>query len=226
LRTPWPELKRAREIGLRTVCLGSFPNGSGTPAPDGRSLLGGRASTSNMPITAHSAMGDRSNPLLVQSARGTFDLEMSMLSRTMPPPAVGMVRMILSGVLDRFPRSTDLLLRRPTPAGYPACSTCSTTRTPSSSTGSAWTSRCGRASTSGAISTSGSCATRWPCACATCWTPITSCGARTFRTRSRRFPRVATVARRDLRRVSGRTPPTGPGRHPPVRSSVSIPVRT
>jgi predicted TIM-barrel fold metal-dependent hydrolase len=48
-------------------------------------------------------MGDRSNPLLVQSARGTFDLEMSMLSRTMPPPVVGIVRMILSGVLDRIP---------------------------------------------------------------------------------------------------------------------------
>jgi nitrate/nitrite transporter NarK len=28
---------------------------------------------------------------------------MSMLSRTMPPPVVGIVRMILSGVLDRFP---------------------------------------------------------------------------------------------------------------------------
>jgi len=96
------ELKRAREIGLRTVCLGSFPNGSGAPAPED-DLFWQAALDLQMPITAHSAMGDRSNPLLVQSARGTFDLEMSMLSRTMPPPAVGMVRMILSGVLDRFP---------------------------------------------------------------------------------------------------------------------------
>jgi uncharacterized protein len=96
------ELKRAREIGLPSVCLGSFPNGSGSPAPEDDHFW--RAALDlGMPITAHSAMGDRSNPLLVQSARGTFDLEMSMLSRTMPPPVVGIVRMILSGVLDRFP---------------------------------------------------------------------------------------------------------------------------
>jgi predicted TIM-barrel fold metal-dependent hydrolase len=96
------ELKRAREIGLRSVCLGSFPNGSGSPAPED-DLFWQAALDLDIPITAHSAMGDRSNPLLVQSARGTFDLEMSMLSRTMPPPVVGIVRMILSGVLDRFP---------------------------------------------------------------------------------------------------------------------------
>lgn len=96
------ELKRAREIGLPSVCLGSFPNGSGSPAPED-DLFWRAALDLGMPITAHSAMGDRSNPLLVQSARGTFDLEMSMLSRTMPPPVVGIVRMILSGVLDRFP---------------------------------------------------------------------------------------------------------------------------
>jgi predicted TIM-barrel fold metal-dependent hydrolase len=96
------ELKRAGEIGLPSVCLGSFPNGSGSPAPED-DLFWRAALDLGMPITAHSAMGDRSNPLLVQSARGTFDLEMSMLSRTMPPPVVGIVRMILSGVLDRFP---------------------------------------------------------------------------------------------------------------------------
>jgi predicted TIM-barrel fold metal-dependent hydrolase len=96
------ELKRARGIGLRSICLSSFPNGSGSPAPED-DLFWNEAIALGMPITAHSAMGDRSNPLLVQSARGTFDLEMSMLSRTMPPPVVGMVRMILSGVLDRIP---------------------------------------------------------------------------------------------------------------------------
>ena len=96
------ELKRARAIGLRSVCLGSFPNGSGSPAPED-DLFWQAALDLGMPLTAHSAMGDRSNPLLVASAKGTFDLEMSMLSRTMPPPVVGMVRMILSGVLDRLP---------------------------------------------------------------------------------------------------------------------------
>jgi predicted TIM-barrel fold metal-dependent hydrolase len=96
------ELKRAREIGLPSVCLGSFPNGSGAPAPEDDSFWQA-ALDLGMPLTAHAAMGDRSNPLLVQSARGSFDLEMSMLSRTIPPPATGIVRMILSGVLDRFP---------------------------------------------------------------------------------------------------------------------------
>jgi predicted TIM-barrel fold metal-dependent hydrolase len=96
------EMKRAKEIGLHSVCLGSFPNGTGTPAPEDDAFWQA-ALELEMPLTAHSAMGDRSNPLLIQSARGTFDLEMSMLSRTLPPPAVGIVRMILSGVLDRFP---------------------------------------------------------------------------------------------------------------------------
>jgi len=96
------ELKRARTIGLRSVCLGSFPNGTGEPAPEDDQFWHA-ALELGMPVTAHSAMGDRSNPLLVQSARGTFDLQMSMLSRTAPPPVVGIVRMILSGVLDRIP---------------------------------------------------------------------------------------------------------------------------
>lgn len=96
------ELKRAASLGFRSVCLGSFPNGSGQPAPEDE-LFWQAALELGMPLTAHSAMGDRSNPLLVQSARGTFDLQMSMLSRTAPPPVVGIVRMILSGVLDRLP---------------------------------------------------------------------------------------------------------------------------
>ena len=58
------ELKRARAIGLRSICLGSFPNGSGSPAPED-DLFWHEAIELGMPITAHSAMGDRSNPLLV-----------------------------------------------------------------------------------------------------------------------------------------------------------------
>ncbi len=96
------ELKRAVSIGLPSVCLGSFPNGSGEPAPEDDHFWQA-ALELGIPVTAHSAMGARSNPLLVESARGTFDLQMSMLSRTMPPPVVGIVRMILSGTLDRNP---------------------------------------------------------------------------------------------------------------------------
>lgn len=96
------ELKRVASLGLRSVCLGSFPNGSGEPAPEDDHFWHA-ALELGMPVTAHSAMGSRDNPLLVQSARGTFDLQTSMLSRTVPPPVTGMVRMLLSGVLDRIP---------------------------------------------------------------------------------------------------------------------------
>lgn len=97
------ELKRSKAGGLQSVCLSTFPNGSGEPSPED-DLFWHTALELEMPLTAHAAMGDRSNPLLVQSARGTFDLQMSLLSRVMPPPVVGMVRMILSGVLDRIPQ--------------------------------------------------------------------------------------------------------------------------
>jgi len=96
------EMKRAASLGLRSVCLGSFPNGSGEPRPEDDAFWLA-AIEERMAVTAHSAMGDRSNPLLVQSARGTFDLQAALLSRTMPPPVVGIVRMILSGVCDRVP---------------------------------------------------------------------------------------------------------------------------
>lgn len=86
------EMKRAASIGLRSVCLGSFPNGSGEPRPEDDAFWLA-ATEDRMAVTAHSAMGVRSNPFLVlQSARGIFDLQTALLSRTMPPPAFGIVR--------------------------------------------------------------------------------------------------------------------------------------
>jgi predicted TIM-barrel fold metal-dependent hydrolase len=96
------ELKRVGDLGLRSVCLGSFPNGSGTPNGDDDRFWEA-ALELGMPLTAHASMGDRSHPLLVQSATGQFDLALSMVSRTIPPPVNAMVQMIVSGVLERVP---------------------------------------------------------------------------------------------------------------------------
>ncbi len=96
------ELKRAKSIGLRSVTMASFPNGSGSPAPEDDAFWEA-ALEMGMPLTAHATMGERGNPLLAASARGTFDLQTSMVSRTMPPPVLCIVRMVLSGVLDRLP---------------------------------------------------------------------------------------------------------------------------
>jgi uncharacterized protein len=96
------ELKRSHAMGLGSAVLASFPNGTGQPAPEDDEFWLA-ALELGVPLTAHAALGDRGNPLLVASARGTFDLQASMLSRATPPPVVGMVRMILSGVFDRIP---------------------------------------------------------------------------------------------------------------------------
>jgi predicted TIM-barrel fold metal-dependent hydrolase len=96
------ELKRAKSIGLRSVSLASFPNGTGSPAPEDDAFWEA-ALEMGMPLTAHGTMGERGNPLLTASARGTFDLQTSLVSRTMPPPVLCIVRMVLSGVLDRLP---------------------------------------------------------------------------------------------------------------------------
>ena len=39
----------------------------------------------------------------MQSATGKFDLTLSMMSRTIPPPVMALVQMIVSGVFDRLP---------------------------------------------------------------------------------------------------------------------------
>lgn len=96
------ELKRVKDLGLRSVCLGPFPNGTGSPTPEDDRFWGA-AIEIGMPVTAHATMGDRTHPLLVQSATGKFDLTLSMMSRTVPPPVMSMVQMVVSGVFDRIP---------------------------------------------------------------------------------------------------------------------------
>ncbi|MGE0387661.1 MAG: amidohydrolase family protein [Gammaproteobacteria bacterium] len=96
------ELRRAQRIGLKSVCLGPFPNGGGAPAPEDDRFWHA-ALEIGMPVTAHATMGVRTQPLLIQSAAGVFDLATSMMSRTIAPPIMAMTQMIVSGVFDRIP---------------------------------------------------------------------------------------------------------------------------
>jgi predicted TIM-barrel fold metal-dependent hydrolase len=96
------ELRRVHALGLRSMALGQFPHGAGSPSEEDDPFWH-EAMELGMPITAHGAMGDRNNPLLVASAAGTFDMKMAMMSRTIPAPIQLIAATILSGVFDRIP---------------------------------------------------------------------------------------------------------------------------
>jgi predicted TIM-barrel fold metal-dependent hydrolase len=96
------ELKRAKELGLRSICLAQFPHGDGTPSEED-DLFWTAAIESGLAITAHGGFGDRMNPLMVASATGTFDMAMAMASRTFPGPVLVLATMVASGVFDRIP---------------------------------------------------------------------------------------------------------------------------
>jgi len=96
------ELKRAQKIGLRSITLARFPHGGGTPSEED-DVFWETALEMGMAVTAHGSMGDRTNPLLVGSATGTFDLKMAIVSRTFPGPPTLITGMIVSGVFERIP---------------------------------------------------------------------------------------------------------------------------
>ena len=96
------ELRRVHGLGLRSIALGQFPHGAGTPSEEDDPFWQ-EAMELGMPITAHGGLGDRNNPLLVASAAGTFDMKMAMISRTFPGPPQLIAAMVLSGVFDRIP---------------------------------------------------------------------------------------------------------------------------
>ena len=143
---------------------------------------------------------------------GTFDLEMSMLSRTMPPPVVGIVRMILSGVLDRFP-DLRIYFAETNASWMPGLLYMLDHPIRSSSTGTASSWRCARAKyiwrhfSFGIVRD-----------------PFGAAHARPVGHRSHHvgfglpafglvLPRVSALVGRDLRGVPGRCPSEGPCRH-------------
>ena len=102
------ELKRAKSIGLRSICLAQFPHGGGSPSEED-DVFWEAAIESGLAITAHGGFGDRMNPLMVASATGTFDMTMAMASRTFPGPVLVIASMVASGVFDRVPALTIYL---------------------------------------------------------------------------------------------------------------------
>jgi len=96
------ELKRVQQLGLRSITLARFPHGGGTPSEED-DVFWETALEMGIAITAHGSMGDRTNPLLVGSATGTFDLKMAVVSRTFPGPPMLITSMIVSGVFERIP---------------------------------------------------------------------------------------------------------------------------
>jgi predicted TIM-barrel fold metal-dependent hydrolase len=96
------ELKRVRDLGLRSVALSRFPSGGGTPGPDDDRFWAA-ALESGLAITAHATFGDRANPLLIASATGNFDIVTAMVSRTLPPPTAMLAHCVASGLFTRFP---------------------------------------------------------------------------------------------------------------------------
>jgi predicted TIM-barrel fold metal-dependent hydrolase len=102
------ELRRAKALGLRSICLAQFPHGAGTPS-DEDDVFWETALELGMAVTAHGGFGDRMNPLMVASATGTFDIVMAMVSRTFPGPTMVIANMVASGVFDRIPELTVYL---------------------------------------------------------------------------------------------------------------------
>lgn len=96
------EMHRAESIGLRSLSLAQFPNGTGLPSPEDDKFWEA-ALASSMAVTAHGGFGDRMSPLFLGSAMGTFDLVQSITSRAMPVPVALIARMMVAGTLDRFP---------------------------------------------------------------------------------------------------------------------------
>jgi predicted TIM-barrel fold metal-dependent hydrolase len=96
------ELRRVSGLGFQSVCLGQFPNGTPSPS-DEDDRFWEAALELGMPLTAHATLGDRLNPLLVQSATGRFDIGTAMMSRTIPPPVWLITQLVSSGVFDRLP---------------------------------------------------------------------------------------------------------------------------
>ena len=96
------EMKRAKSLGLRSICLSQFPAGDAAPSTDD-DVFWHAALESGMSITAHGGLGDRMSPLMVASATGRFDMVTALVSRTIPGPANVIAQMTVSGTFDRIP---------------------------------------------------------------------------------------------------------------------------
>ena len=97
------ELKRAKSIGLRSVTMASFPNGTGRPAPEDDAFWEA-ALELGMPLTAHGTMGERGPTRCwpgPPAAPSTCRRRSS--PAPCPRPCCASCGWSLSGVLDRLP---------------------------------------------------------------------------------------------------------------------------
>ncbi|WP_144122619.1 amidohydrolase family protein [Catellatospora sichuanensis] len=96
------ELRRAKGLGLTSVCLSHFPNGATTASPDDDRFWE-LALELGMPVTCHVTIGDRNHPMLVSAAAGRYEPPTVLMRGTVPPPLAMITSMIASGVFDRVP---------------------------------------------------------------------------------------------------------------------------
>ncbi|GLY26213.1 amidohydrolase family protein [Micromonospora sp. NBRC 101691] len=96
------ELDRVRGLGLTSVCLSHFPNGTTEPTNEDDRFWE-RALELDMPVTSHVTIGSRSHPMLVSAAAGRYELPSTLMRGTVPPPLGMITGMIANGVFDRIP---------------------------------------------------------------------------------------------------------------------------
>jgi predicted TIM-barrel fold metal-dependent hydrolase len=98
------ELERAKRLGLKTVCLQQFPNGSGGPtAEDDR--FWERALELEMALSPHIGFGDMQGPHPRGPSPSDAKVAGGMTQHTgAVAPAYCMAQMIVDGVFERFPQ--------------------------------------------------------------------------------------------------------------------------
>jgi predicted TIM-barrel fold metal-dependent hydrolase len=97
------ELKRAKDLGLRSVTLAQFPNGGGSPRPEDDRFWE-TALSIGMAVSPHVSMGDWAPPR-TDLGRGTGDtpIQAALSGGGANPSQYCMMQCIFSGLLDRFP---------------------------------------------------------------------------------------------------------------------------
>jgi predicted TIM-barrel fold metal-dependent hydrolase len=93
------ELKRCKELGLRTVGFAQFPNGGGRPQPEDDRFWEAALSL-GMALSPHVVFGDSEPPRVDISVRSfAGSLKVAVVGN----PTYPIIQMIADGVLDRFP---------------------------------------------------------------------------------------------------------------------------
>jgi predicted TIM-barrel fold metal-dependent hydrolase len=97
------ELRRCKELGLKTVSLHEFPNGSGRPKPEDDRFWE-TALNIGMKLSPHASFGDRTPPAINPGAgTGGQEFAAALNQRTAGGPIYTIAQLLTAGVFDRFP---------------------------------------------------------------------------------------------------------------------------